>query len=81
MSALRIYWTCMALAAVSGCAQLAPVRERIVSGVKTYCDQPHAERLLLRQSVNASLAPAGASITVTCAGDPAGDALPATAAQ
>lgn len=70
MRAGRVLLVAAVLAVVVACAQLAPVRERVVAGVKAYCAEPYASRLLLRESVNASLAGAGASVTVRCAGDP-----------
>ncbi len=49
------------------CTAMQPAVDRVVQGVQIYCTQPAAQRALLRESVNAKLAPN--RVTVECAAD------------
>lgn len=58
----------VALTFMGGCSVLAPhVGPALTKAVTRYCAEPQAERLLLRQQVNASIAPNSAQ--VNCAVD------------
>lgn len=53
----------------AGCQLIGPrTAERVSAAVATYCQEPLAERLALREAVNGMTAPN--SVRVTCAGDP-----------
>lgn len=59
----------VAACVVSGCSLVEPkVAPQIAKGVNRYCQEPYAERQLIRQSVNSQTG--GNKITVTCEGDP-----------
>jgi hypothetical protein len=59
----------VAAIALSGCSLIAPkIGPQVAKGVNRYCAEPYAERLVIRQTVNAEIAPN--KITVTCEGDP-----------
>jgi hypothetical protein len=54
---------------VTGCATLTgAVAPQVAKAVTKYCQEPYAERSLIRAQVNDMIAPA--TIKVTCAGDP-----------
>lgn len=67
MSKLLIVASLMLLSACSLLPQQA--KDKIVTGIKTYCAQPLGERLLLREAVNSGLA-GEATAKITCKGDP-----------
>ena len=52
---------------MQGCST---INKNIVRGVNAYCNEPYADRQLVRSLVNASLVESGHSIAVTCEGDP-----------
>lgn len=62
---------------LAGCSLIAPhVGPELAKGINRYCEQPFAERQLVRDSINAQIAPH--SVRVTCATDPP-DPPPTTA--
>jgi hypothetical protein len=61
--------TAMILLSLTACSVFATkAGPQIAKGVNRYCAEPLQERLLVRQTVNDSVAPN--KIAVTCAGDP-----------
>ena len=60
----------LSLAVLSGCAFAQRGADQLAKGVRIYCDEPYQARLVVRDTVNRSLAADGHSVTVTCAGDP-----------
>ena len=54
----------------SGCGLLAPVVEKIASGVEKYCQEPYSYRSAYRNTVNSQLSGTGHEVHVHCSGDP-----------
>lgn len=53
----------------SGCSLITPkVGPQVAKAVNRYCQEPLAERLVLRAQVNGMITPN--QVKVTCAGDP-----------
>lgn len=54
---------------LTGCSLIVPkVGPQVAKAVNRYCEEPYAERLVLREQVNGMITPN--TIKVTCEGDP-----------
>lgn len=59
---------------ISGCSVFGePVAEKVAEAVDRYCEEPFNARQVVRETVNAQLQEQGHEVSVTCAGDPAGE--------
>ena len=69
----QTYLVLMAIAlsgvVTSSCTLFAGVSDNVAKAIDRYCDEPQAERQLVRAEVNRALRAQGHTVTVTCAGD------------